>query len=323
MAKNTGNSKIVALLLSAGKGKRMQPLTRTIPKPLLPVVGKPLFGVIVKKLLRSGAYSIHANLFHLGDEIEKFARDKDWPLRFTREEKLMGTGGGIGNMVERIPSFDTMLIHNGDIISNIDYSGAVKFHQRKRAMITMILHHSPPPSVTLNPEGEVTLIGVNGKSANSNKNTLGYTGMAVISREALDFFPSDSPYPMVDSLQNMIEKIPGSVIGYRAERQTPGALWAEIGSLRGYLDIHRRIMIDKKIFDPELIPPPLPFNISENSSVHPGTRWSGFLQVGEGAVIKESCHLSNCVVLENSTVTRGSSIHNAVIYQDGILKEKK
>jgi mannose-1-phosphate guanylyltransferase len=323
MVKNTDNRKTVAMLLSAGEGRRMQPLTRTIPKPLLPVVGKPLLGVIVKKLMRSGASIIHVNLFHLGDEIEKFAQDKDWPLQFTREERLMGTGGGIGNMATRVNSFDTILIHNGDVISNIDYSGAIKLHQEKRAMVTMILHHSPPPSVTINSEGEVTSIGPAGKRKKVGKNTLGYTGMAVISRKALDFFPAGSSYTMVDSLRNMIEKMPGSVIGYRPEIQTPGAIWAEIGSLSGYLDIHHRIMVDKKIFDPELTPPPLPFNISENSSVHPGTGWSGFLQVGEGSVIQEGCNLSNCVVLKNSTVTKGSSINNAVIYQDGTLREKK
>ncbi len=323
MKENVDNKSGAAVILAAGEGMRMRPLTLIRPKPLLPVLGKPLFGVIAEKVLRWGVNRIFANIYHLPRKMEEYAGGKEWPLRFIREKNLMGTGGGIGNMADRLGSYRTILLHNGDVISDFDFTPAVEFHEGKNALVTMILHNSPPPSVTLDSRGEVTAIGTGGGGGREDEHTAGYTGISVISSEALEYFPSQKVYSLVEILLNMIEQEPGSVWGYHITGEKPGHLWAEIGSLEGYLDLHRRILVDKLEFDTTLSPPPLPFNLAEESSVHPSTRWNGFLQVGAGAVIEKDCHLSNCVVLENSTVTEGSSISNAVISPRGVLKEEK
>ena len=130
---------IAGLVLAAGYGERMLPLTRSFPKPLLPVLGVPVFEIVVRKLLRAGARSIHANLHHLPDAIERYAEGRDLPVVFHREETILGTGGGIGAMASAVAGAECVLLHNADCVSDIDLAPALAFHASRRPLVTLIL----------------------------------------------------------------------------------------------------------------------------------------------------------------------------------------
>lgn len=121
----------------------MEPLSSRMPKALLPVLGKPLFGIIAGKLLREGASSLHANLFHLGARIREYAAMSGLPVTFHPEAELLDTGGGIGNMAGAIPPGGVALVHNCDVISNICFAPAIEMHRASGALFTMILAGGP------------------------------------------------------------------------------------------------------------------------------------------------------------------------------------
>lgn len=317
MLESSKASNIAGVILAAGEGRRMRPLTESRPKPGLPILGRPAIEIVSEKLLRSGASSLHCNLFHLADRIEETAAEWEWPIVFYREHELLGTAGGIGNMAGDLAGFDVIILHNGDIVSNIEFEPVIAFHRERGVLFTMVLSDSgPPASVLCNPDGEVTGIGAEGTAGSRRR---GYTGTAVFGPAALDFFPRDRGGSLVESLLEMIRVRPGSVAGYDASH---GMLWSEIGSPESYIGLHRRILIGKERFDPLLEPPPLPLYVADEARVDPGAEWKGFLSVERGAFIETNALLEECIVLDGALVERGAHHRKAIIFPEGVITVK-
>lgn len=311
---------VSGVILAAGYGERMLPLTTKIPKLLLPVLGTPLLEILVGKLLRHGTREIHCNLFHLHARIERFAEDKRWPLRFHRERGLLGTGGGIGNMADDLAGARTVLLHNGDVLSNIPYEPAIALHDERRSLVTLVLVPSgPAANVAVNGRDEVTAIGAGAAKSARGERLLGYTGMAVLSPEALSFFPRGKKAALVPILSEMIRTRPGSVLGWNAAADVAPWVWGDVGSPAGYLAIHRAILVERSRFDPAIEVPPFPFHAGVGAVVDPGARWTGFCEIGRRAVIEREAHLENCVVLDDTVVARGSAHSNEILFPWGAL----
>jgi mannose-1-phosphate guanylyltransferase len=312
---------IAAMVLAAGRGERMMPLTNALPKPLIPILGVPLFEILVRKLLREGTGEIHCNLFHLPERIETFAEGKGWPITFHRERELLGTGGGIGNMADGVSHADAILLHNGDILSDMEYGPALSVHRRCGALVTLVLVPSgPAANVAVNPAGEVVAIGPAAEAHARDVRLLGYTGMAVLSPESLALFPRGQKKGLVDILLGIIRKKPGSVVGWDAASNGARYVWGEIGSPSGYLEIHRGILMEKRRFDPAVEPPPFPFHVGEGADVEPGASWKGFCEIGRRAVIGRDASLENCVVLDETRVERGSAHTSEILFPGGTIR---
>ncbi len=316
--------RIEGIILAAGMGTRMLPLTDRVPKPLLTVTGVPILEIAAEKLLRSGVSRLHINLFHLDGMIREFVDRKGWPVLFHEEEELLDTGGGIGNMAADLGNADHILLHNGDIISSFGFEEALEYHIAREALVTMILmkpesgDRTPPAAVTLDEEGSVLDIG---PSPSDLSYAMGYTGMAIIAGKALGYFPREKK-GLVPILLEMISDDPGSVAGFDASASGDPA-WGEIGSPLSYLDIHRRIMIERVEFDRKIPVPPLPIRAGDGSSIDPGAQWKGFLDVGAGARIEGNTFLEDCVVMENAVVPDGTRLNKAIFYGDEVLEVDK
>ncbi len=311
---------IGAVILTAGLGKRLRPLTELLPKPMLPIVGKPLIDIILEKLIKNGATRVHCNLFHQKEKLSRHLSSRGFPVMLHVEEELLGTGGGIGGMKSELIRYEAILIHNGDILSNFDYTDATTLHKRRKALMTMILLKEGPPANVLCRENG-TIAGIHGKSPEKKGIWLGYTGMAILSNEALKYFPDSKRADLVDIINKMIETEPERVIYWRAdETDTKSPLWVDIGTLKGYLKIHEMIILEKAKFHPSLPPPPLPFHICEGAEIDPGARWEGFLEVQRGARIKGDTFLKNCIVMEGTTVEKGTVAEESIIAGEKTIK---
>jgi NDP-sugar pyrophosphorylase family protein len=122
---------------------------------------------------------------------------------------------------------------------------------------------------------------------------------------------------LIETVLDIIARRPGSVIVHDPARIGAAPRWGEIGSIGGYLDMHRRILIERTAFDPLLPPPPLPIVAGKDSSIDPGARWRGFLAVGSKVTIERDVELEDCVVLDGTVVRAGSDFRRAVLYPGG------
>ncbi|MFH1276879.1 MAG: sugar phosphate nucleotidyltransferase [Candidatus Eisenbacteria bacterium] len=110
------------MVLAAGFGRRLRPLTDASPKALLEVGGSPLLAILLGKLALSGAAGVVVNVHHFAGRVEEFLRGGTWPegwIRISRETEILGTGGGLRNAAPLLGEGDPVIVHNVDVLSNL------------------------------------------------------------------------------------------------------------------------------------------------------------------------------------------------------------
>lgn len=136
-----------AMILAAGYGKRMAPLTTERPKALLSICGRPLLAHLLSALERQGFHEIAVNSHHLAEQIhgfiEKYRRTSCVRLFESFEAEILDTGGGIKKMLEFFPGNQPVLVHNVDILSDCDLRSLMAFHVANRCTATLVIQRHP------------------------------------------------------------------------------------------------------------------------------------------------------------------------------------
>lgn len=129
-----------AIILAAGIGNRMQPLTTKTPKPLLRINGMPMMEYVVRLLKKNGFKNIGINLFYLGDKIKKcFADGSKWKvnIKYIEEKSLSGSAGGIRAILKKIKPNNSIIVISSDMMVNFDLRKIFRFHQKNNALVTI------------------------------------------------------------------------------------------------------------------------------------------------------------------------------------------
>ena len=139
-----------AVILAAGAGKRLRPLTDTCPKPMLPVGGKPLLAHTLAWLGRYGVHEIALNTHHLPDVVQEGLGDGSAygaKLVYSHEQHLLGTAGAVWRIAERYPGWfdDTFAVIYGDMLVDFDLDELARFHASRAAVLTMALKITDTP----------------------------------------------------------------------------------------------------------------------------------------------------------------------------------
>jgi NDP-sugar pyrophosphorylase family protein len=131
-----------AVILAGGKGVRLRPFTVNFPKPLVPLNDKPVLEVLIERLLRFGVSDITLSLGHLAELVKAYFSHRHqlthaMNLRYVVEEEPTGTAGSLA-LVSGLD--DTFLVMNGDLVTDLDFNGLVRFHQEQDALLTIATH---------------------------------------------------------------------------------------------------------------------------------------------------------------------------------------
>lgn len=135
-----------AMIFCAGFGTRMRPLTDTLPKPALPLHGRPLIAHVLAWLQPQGVDSAVINLHHLADVMRETAERACPPgmdLIFSEEPEILGTGGGLVAARQHLEGHDEVIVVNGDIYTDLDLAPALSLHRRHRPSSTLVLTDDP------------------------------------------------------------------------------------------------------------------------------------------------------------------------------------
>jgi mannose-1-phosphate guanylyltransferase/phosphomannomutase len=184
-----------AMILAAGVGKRMEPLTLDTPKVLLPVGGIPIVEHTILWLKSHGISEIAINVHHLAEKVMDFLGDGSHlgvKIEYSVEERLLGTAGGVKKMATWF--FDSFVVVCGDIYTDFNLSEMVSLHNRKRAMATLALFKANKPwevgIVSINDDDLIT--GFTEKpSGGSAKGNLANGGVYVFNKQVLGYIPSE------------------------------------------------------------------------------------------------------------------------------------
>jgi NDP-sugar pyrophosphorylase family protein len=155
---STATSPLVprAMILAAGRGTRLRPLTDTTPKPLIDVAGHPLLAYGLGLLRQSGIHDVVVNVHHLGERLREVLGDGaryGVRIRYSMEKTLLDTGGGIRfatPLLEELmpagitdPADSPIVVLNGDVVSEVPLRDVVAFHRARRALATFVLRDDP------------------------------------------------------------------------------------------------------------------------------------------------------------------------------------
>jgi NDP-sugar pyrophosphorylase family protein len=229
------------MILAAGYGERLWPLTADRTKPALPVLGKPLVGYVAEYLAQSGITNVVVNLHHQPDSVRRALGDGSQfgvKLRYVHEPVILGTSGALDNARELLAG-DTLVVINGKLITDLDLNAALETHRRTSALATLVLKENPKRerfSVVETKNGFVTRFGgMPPPPPNLNSPAtppLMFTGIQILDPRIFQYIPRGIfSHSTVEVYPQAIAK------GERVAAHVAEGMWYELSTLERYLDI--------------------------------------------------------------------------------------
>jgi len=319
------------MLLCAGKGTRLLPLTEHYPKTLFPIGDRPCICYLIELIRDCGMRDIIINLHHLGDIISDFLGDGSAlgvRITYSREDKLLGTGGGVRKAFSLIEDNDDLLVINGDNLIDFDPARLIRFQTAKSSIATMALMprtgDSPYTPVYLNPKSFLSQIGGKGDGR-----SYFFPGVQLLSRDFIKHFTGRNPRCIIrNGYQPCLKEglpIAGMpTTGYWREISTIPSYWeANLDFLRGKApayfyrgreDFTRRgIHAGKRSQLGQRIRFHYPVYLGEDCVIGSETALGPNVLVGGGSRVGENCHLENAIIWPETRIRKGSVIKNAII----------
>ena len=287
-----------ALVLTAGLGTRLRPLTLVRAKPAVPIAGEPLVRRIITWLRRAGVSDLVLNLHHLPETIASVVGDGSdlrVRVRYSWEQPaVLGTAGGPRRALPLLGG-GTFLIVNGDTLTDVDVPALVASHQASDALVTLALIPNDQPQkyggVVVDGQSRVTGFVRPGASAQGSYH---FVGVQATEPPAFDEVPDDTPTNSVgDVYDRLIAERPGAVRGF----VTRAAFW-DVGTIADYWRTSAALG--------GAMQPVRDARIDPTARVESSILWDD-VEIGARAVVEE------CIVTDGAVVPEGAHYRRAVL----------
>ncbi|WP_338429922.1 mannose-1-phosphate guanyltransferase [Synechococcus elongatus] len=304
-----------AVLLAGGLGTRLRPLTCDRPKPMVPILNRPIAAHILQLLQRHGYQEILATLYYHPETIQQyFQQGQDWgvDLRYVLEaDRPLGTAGSVKNLAGQLR--ETFLVASGDCLSDFDLTAALAWHRQQQAIATVILATVDQPlefgCVVCDRQQRIIRLIEKPDASELISDTVN-SGFYILEPEALDYLPLDEPSDFATHLLPRLLAAGEVVTGYVDQ-----GYWCDIGNRQAY----QRAQLDALLGRVQL------------QADHP--EWQPGIYVGEGSTIASSAQLepplwigrhcqigeevqlkAGTVIGDESRVEAGACLDRAVIW---------
>jgi mannose-1-phosphate guanylyltransferase len=322
---------VKAMVLAAGKGTRLFPLTGEVPKPMAPVVDTPIIRHIFELLSGHGVAEAHVNVHYLADALlaayGEESRVNGMTVRLSREDELLGTAGGVKRLAE---NFDgTFVVVSGDALTDVNLGELVRLHKERGALATVALRRVFDTSefgvVELDGDGDI--LGFQEKPNPAEAiSTLANTGIYVFEPRALEYVPEGTFFDFARDVFPRFLEAGEKFVGYQGD-----FYWSDIGTLEAYrqaqydvLSGRVRVRVPGEKRGDSLW-------VGEDAQIHPSVDIEGHVLVGKDAVIGRGVTLSgdvtvgtDCWVRPGATIKRsillpGASVGDGAYLEDCIV----
>lgn len=230
--------KIPIVIMAGGKGTRLDPFTKILPKPLIPVGEKPIIEIIMDKFLEYGVNAFHLSLNHKGRMIKSYFEDTGdrYKISYIDEDRPLGTAGSL-RALKDIP-FESIIVTNCDILVESDYAEIVKLHEEQNNDITLVVscrRHIIPYGICEIENGG-SLRAIHEKPA---QDLLVNTGMYVIKTKVLNLIPADTHCDITDLIASA--KMQGCRVGVFPISESA---WIDVGQWEEYHNAVKKLRVD-------------------------------------------------------------------------------
>jgi len=306
-----------AMILAAGLGTRLRPLTDIVPKPMVQLAGRPCMEYTLKLLKKYSVLEIAVNIHYKPQLIKNYFGDGSRygvKLQYSFEDKLMGTAGGF----KRLQSFfdkDTALIISGDGLTDIDLQDFYRFHKEKGCIATLALKRVSNPEnygvVELKKDSYIKIFQEKPSREEAVSN-LANTGIYLFEPEIFDYIPADNFYDFGKQLFPEFVEKNIDMAGYTME-----VYWCDIGNLEVYREANYDLLMGRVKAD-------LPGKratdnicVGRGVNIHPQSMVKGPVVLGDNCLINEGAEILGPAVLGRNTVVEKEVVLKRSILWDG------
>ncbi|MCS0633498.1 NDP-sugar synthase [Telluria mixta] len=339
-----------AMILAAGKGTRVRPLTYDLPKPMIPVLGKPVMAYLIEHLRKHGVTEIMVNVSHLHEKIEEyFGEGEQYGVQigysfegYTKEDGEVvavpiGSAGGMKKIQEFGGFFDdTTIVLCGDALIDLDLKAALAEHRRKGAMASVITKEVPWDKVSsygvvvTDKNGRITQFQEKPKQEDALSNFIS-TGIYIFEPEVIDLIPSGVEFDIGSQLFPLLAEK-----GMPFYAQGRPFNWLDIGSVSDYWEVLQNVLtgeVNHMDVPGIQIEPGLwtglntsidwrgttikgPVYIGSGVKIEAGATIIGPTWIGHGSHICEGAEVVRSVLFEYTRVLNDVTLHEMIVFKD-------
>lgn len=316
--------------MAGGKGTRLRPLTLIRPKPMIPLVNKPIMQYTVDRLKRFGFKDIIMTLNYMSTNIKNYFKDGTGfgvNIRYSVEKWPLGTGGSVKKAEKYID--DTFMVVSGDVLTDVDFKDVLKFHKEKGALATMVLTEVEDPThfgiAVMDKENKITEYQEKPAQEDAFSNVAN-TGIYIFEPEIFEFFQEKEEKGEVDFSKDIFPEMiknDSGIYGY-----VFNGYWNDVGRPETFLEATYDIL-DQKIEQDfykskieESIGKIGNIWVGKNVSIDKKARIEGPVVIGDNCTILEGCKISKgSVIGDNVSIGKNVNIDGAVILSDCIIED--
>jgi NDP-sugar pyrophosphorylase family protein len=286
-----------AMILAAGLGTRLLPLTLKTPKVLVPIANRPVIDWTIDYLKSFGVQEIVVNSHHHCNIVSKHLNHgKPFgiliDLRF--EPKILGTGGGIKNTAD-FWSKDPFIVINGDILTDINLSKVYEAHRKRGALATLVLHDYEPFNKILI-DKDLNIADIPETYGFNDIGRLAFTGIQILEPEVLDYIPTDTFSDIMDCHRYLIRN--GKPVGAYIAKDIK---WHDIGTVNSYILANKQALGNRK------------FLVGDRCKTDKTAYLKDWAVVGNGTILQQGSEIRRSILWDNVKVKDGVKITDSIV----------
>ncbi len=303
-----------AIIMAGGQGTRLRPLTCDLPKPLVPILNKPVMEYSIELLREHGITDIGVTTCYLPEMIKDyFGNGSRWGvnLQYFLEEDPLGTAGSVRNATEFLN--ETFVVISGDALTDINLQDAIKYHQEKGGLATLVLSQQQVPLefgvVMTDDTGEITRF-LEKPSWGEVFSDLVNTGIYILEPDIFEYFDRGVKFDFSKDLFPLLMQDGEPLYGY-----TSSGYWSDIGDVEQYMQTQFDILngqadvyirgqqIEEGIW------------VGENTEIPENVQLATPVYIGENVTIKPGSYLEAVVVGDHTIIANGCSLKRSILWQ--------
>ncbi len=309
------SSDIKAMVMSAGVGSRLDPLTKAVPKPLVPIANKPVMDILFEKLVSIGIKDVICNTYYLADKIIERYRNNNIGINFNyiKEETLSGTAGGVKKCQFFFEKGKPFLVLSADGLSNADLKKGIEIHHKSSAIATIGIKQISLEEVShfgvvvTDNDGFITEFQEK-PAIEDAKSTYINTGIYIFDYEIFDYIPENTFYDFAKNVfPQLLEK--RLINTFPVEEY-----WSDIGTIEQYKQSTKDLFEDMCSFEHgDIIKTAKGDYISETENIDSTVSFVGYSTIGRDVNIGANTVIENSIIWDNVNIGSNLYIKDSVI----------
>jgi len=312
------SQKLKAVMMAGGFGTRIQPLTHSIPKPMLPIVNLPMMEHTLLKLIDSGVEEVVILLFYKPDVIKNHFGDGSRygiQIHYILPDDDYGTAGAVGCARELLDT--TFMIVSGDLVTDFDFKEIFQYHRDRESKLTITLTSVDNPLqfgvVIANEDGKIEKFLEKPSWGEVFSDTIN-TGIYIIEPEILDYIPVGKNFDFAKDLFPLLMREGQDLLGFNAK-----GYWRDVGNPDSYREVYEDILnerLDFTIPGKKISYPDGTLYLTGDSEIDDSIEIIGNVVIGENVKLGRGCKLNNVSIGNGVTIGEESKIRNSVLWHN-------